>query len=89
MKVSTSHIKKSLSKLKFNQLKKNAFTTLMVIAIIASHPAHAQVSTSSTLYETLKSGTAFYSMSVSILAISQRLKHWLVITLNSIMIRLG
>ncbi len=54
MKASAIHIKKSVSRLKFNQLKKIAFTTLTIMAIIALHPAQAQVNTSSTLYKTLK-----------------------------------
>lgn len=54
MKISTIHGKKFVNRLKFNQLKKVAFTTLAISAIIAFHPAQAQVSTSSSLYQTLK-----------------------------------
>ncbi len=54
MKVSSFRIRKSVSKLNFNQLKKIACAALTIIAVITCHTSKAQVSTSSSLYQTLK-----------------------------------
>ena len=54
MKVSTILIKKFVNKLKIPEIKKIALFTLTFIANIAFYPAQAQVSTSATLYQTLK-----------------------------------
>ncbi len=54
MNVSTVHIKKSVSKINFNRLKKIAGAALAIIAVFACHSTRAQVGTSSSLYQTIK-----------------------------------
>ena len=54
MKVSTFRIMKFISRLEFNPLKKIACTAWTIIAFIICYTAQAQVSTSSSLYHTLK-----------------------------------
>ncbi len=54
MKVSTIPVKKSVSKINFIPLDKIVWAALTIISIFTSHTSQAQVSTSSSIYQTLK-----------------------------------